>query len=341
MEARPLRHAYFNPPALAGRDRAGVGRAPLRLISIHPPLRGGTLSARVEKPVEIFQSTRPCGAGLPLRQQPWGILRFQSTRPLRGGTCGVRGAGWLPGHFNPPAPCGAGPRTTAYQITQIYFNPPAPCGAGPERWPWCRRCRDFNPPAPCGAGPSRPLCSHPASQFQSTRPLRGGTAHCACQRFAVTDFNPPALDMGAAGRSNFNPPAPCGAGQFFWGLLGTALQFQSTRPVLLSMTHATFQSTRPLRGGTSTSVYLAYKAEFQSTRPLRGGTARDFVLMQTDAFQSTRPLRGGTAGATHGAAAARFQSTRPLRGGTRSAKDWRDYTRFQSTRPLRGGTSSN
>ena len=81
-----MRHAYFNPPALAGRDRAGVGRAPLRLISIHPPLRGGTLSARVEKPVEIFQSTRPCGAGLPLRQQPWGILRFQSTRPLRGGT---------------------------------------------------------------------------------------------------------------------------------------------------------------------------------------------------------------------------------------------------------------
>ena len=226
MEARPLRHAYFNPPALAGRDRAGVGRAPLRLISIHPPLRGGTLSARVEKPVEIFQSTRPCGAGLPLRQQPWGILRFQSTRPLRGGTCGVRGAGWLPGHFNPPAPC--------------------------------------------GAGPSRPLCSHPASQFQSTRPLRGGTAHCACQRFAVTDFNPPALDMGAAGRSNFNPPAPCGAGQFFWGLLGTALQFQSTRPVLLSMTHATFQSTRPLRGGTAHLPHVSLGNQISIHPPLAG-----------------------------------------------------------------------
>ena len=250
-----MRHAYFNPPALAGRDRAGVGRAPLRLISIHPPLRGGTLSARVEKPVEIFQSTRPCGAGLPLRQQPWGILRFQSTRPLRGGTCGVRGAGWLPGHFNPPAPCGAGPRTTAYQITQIYFNPPAPCGAGPERWPWCRRCRDFNPPAPCGPGPSRPLCSHPASQFQSTRPLRGGTAHCACQRFAVTDFNPPALDMGAAGRSNFNPPAPCGAGQLI---------------SLMSLWAIKFQSTRPLRAGTRRRIHVALLQHISIHPPLAG-----------------------------------------------------------------------
>ncbi len=271
VRANVLRQPFQSTRPLRGGTAEGSN-------ALHPagfqstrPLRGGTACKTMCAAAKsYFNPPAPCGAGLPLRQQPWGILRFQSTRPLRGGTCGVRGAGWLPGHFNPPAPCGAGPRTTAYQITQIYFNPPAPCGAGPERWPWCRRCRDFNPPAPCGAGPSRPLCSHPASQFQSTRPLRGGTAHCACQRFAVTDFNPPALDMGAAGRSNFNPPAPCGAGQFFWGLLGTALQFQSTRPVLLSMTHATFQSTRPLRGGTAHLPHVSLGNQISIHPPLAG-----------------------------------------------------------------------
>ena len=56
---------------------------------------------------------------------------------------------------------------------------------------------NFNPPAPCGAG--RPFFDDCDvwDEFQSARPVRGGTT--------IT---------GSIGvnRRNFNPPAPCGAG---------------------------------------------------------------------------------------------------------------------------------
>ncbi len=37
-----------------------------------------------------------------------------------------------------------------------------------------------------------------------------------------------------------------------------------------------FQSTRPVRGATVTTVFRARVAEFQSTRPVRGATPMDF-----------------------------------------------------------------
>ena len=101
--------------------------------------------------------------------------------------------------------------------------------------------------------------------------------------------------------SDFNPPAPCGAGP------------GRSRPVLAP---STFQSTRPLRGGTTPPTLLADTSQFQSTRPLRGGTNMDVVQQNKKTFQSTRPLRGGTAGAEIVAPSSTFQSTRPLRGGT-------------------------
>ena len=57
-----------------------------------------------------------------------------------------------------------------------HFNPPAPCGAGPVS-SGCRRWSDdFNPPAPCGAGLGCFGKLPVFSIFQSTRPVRGGTA---------------------------------------------------------------------------------------------------------------------------------------------------------------------
>ena len=79
-------------------------------------------------------------------------------------------------------------------------------------------------------------------RFQSTRPLRGGTA---INNSGLTDE-----------------------------------QFQSTRPLRggtyrISAFHVIqeFQSTRPLRGGTAFKNRDYAEAIFQSTRPLRGGTA--------------------------------------------------------------------
>ena len=74
-------------PPLAGRDRAGVGRAPLRLISIHPPLAGrDDYVAYAGQGVYLFQSTRPLRGGTRKRGKKGGKKGFQSTRPLRGGT---------------------------------------------------------------------------------------------------------------------------------------------------------------------------------------------------------------------------------------------------------------
>ena len=78
--------------------------------------------------------------------------------------------------FNPLAPCGAGPPTRCSGTTPRDFNPPAPCGAGRRYTAPCCRRSHFNPPAPCGAGPVEGQLGYEYSKFQSTRPLRGGTA---------------------------------------------------------------------------------------------------------------------------------------------------------------------
>ena len=102
------------------------------------------------------------------------------------------------------------------------------------------------------------------SPFQSTRPLRGGTALCRGKIAAV--------------------------------------KFQSTRPLRggtetfdLTAKDDVFQSTRPLRGGTPLRQQPWGILRFQSTRPLRGGTSASMVSLTQSGFQSTRPLRGGTA----------------------------------------------
>ena len=100
---------------------------------------------------------------------------------------------------------------------------------------------------------------------------------------------------------HFNPPAPCGAGPC--GYISVAVD-------------DSFQSTRPLRGGTRRAG-CSHRAEpFQSNRPLRGGTFADFTMESPNRFQSTRPLRGGTKSLEKLFTDSLFQSTRPLRGGT-------------------------
>ena len=57
----------------------------------------------------------------------------------------------------------------------------------------------------------------------------------------------------------------------------------------------TFQSTRPVRGGTSPKSGVQISNPFQSTRPVRGGTISSASHLAVPPFQSTRPVRGGTA----------------------------------------------
>ena len=149
-----------------------------------------------------------------------GLIAFQSTRPVRGGTKR---------------------RRKHWRRCNISIHPPrAGRDPGQVRAPGCRF--DFNPPAPCGAGPCWDSAMSASRAFQSTRPVRGGTAWDGARLSEkVISIHPPRAgrDAGiggfmaeglgisihppragrdvyvcrsAGGRKDFNPPAPCGAG---------------------------------------------------------------------------------------------------------------------------------
>ena len=196
------------------------------------------------------------------------------------------------------------------------------------------------------------------SIFQSTRPVRGGTAyHPGCAP-SFPYFNPPA--PCGAGRlaafyqyqkfENFNPPAPCGAGLSIYGYVLRRLYFNPPAPCGAGL--------QPL------PIYFAYLRI--SIHPPRAGRDVSPIIkpLSVNRFQSTRPVRGGTRGNIPHPCALRFQSTRPVRGGTfpcrflsrcliisihppRAGRDveaslfGHKFFVFQSTRPVRGGTKPN
>ena len=125
----------------------------------------------------------------------------------------------------------------------------------------------------------------------------------------------------------------------------------------------TFQSTRPMRGATSTSKVNGYDYVVSIHAPHAGrdrrlhratdGTllvsihaphaGRDVAnetLARQNAFQSTRPMRGATKKHYLSMLSRLFQSTRPMRGATHTGKMVYKVNRFQSTRPMRGATKN-
>ena len=164
-------------PPRAGRDYAGTADCHVIGISIHPPRAGRDPNRCIKWQTRChFNPPAPCGAGLHCDSHngqashnfnppaPCGAGRlcwlksiskssFQSTRPVRGGTWGM----YCPS-----------PRSR-------YFNPPAPCGAGLQAIADLRIVINFNPPAPCGAGQDYADTTGYRAEFQSTRPVRGGT----------------------------------------------------------------------------------------------------------------------------------------------------------------------
>ena len=190
-------------------------------------------------------------------------------------------------HFNPPAPCGAGLHTIRYTYRGDHFNPPAPCGAGRDRASPEGRQTDFNPPAPCGAGPPLlpllpqlfPISIHPPLAGRDSAviiwrslscisihpPLAGRDCNPLPRMVSFPHFNPPA-PCGAGPLTmarrfpprHFNPPAPCGAGLNLKGLRYFLVNFNPPAPCGAGRSFGgrkprprIFQSTRPLRGGTT------------------------------------------------------------------------------------------
>ena len=149
------------------------------------------------------------------------------------------------------------------------------------------------------------------------------------------------------GLRNFNPRAPCGARPEQKSYIRALKEFQSTRPVrgatstviipphpLTISIHAPRAGRDPLHTVPESAIII-----FQSTRPVRGATSRRRVRIANITFQSTRPVRGATFAGCVASALSEFQSTRPVRGATAGKRRFPDLEIFQSTRPVRGAVS--
>ena len=176
MLAWVAKYSNFNPPAPCGAGRPLLFLSLLRLIiSIHPPLAGRDHDSQYRRRVQGI-SIHPPLAGRDLDVVVSALLRAISIHPPLAG----RDLPYTP----PPTPYPisihpplAGRDRCCPSCFQKsgHFNPPAPCGAGLSSKTACGARTNFNPPAPCGAGRHHSVPSKCIASFQSTRPLRGGT----------------------------------------------------------------------------------------------------------------------------------------------------------------------
>ena len=125
-------------------------------------------------------------------------------------------------------------------------------------------------------------------RFQSTRPLRGATRIAEYIYFASCYFN---------------PRAPCGA-RLLW------------RWPLVCVCRISIHA--PLAGRDCTFAQIVrIRDKFQSTRPLRGATSSRWPDWPAGCISIHAPLAGrDDAILRHDLLVSRFQSTRPLRGAT-------------------------
>ena len=125
---------HFNPRAPCGARR-----------------RRGVRSARFAR---NFNPRAPCGARPQRTARAVSTAQFQSTRPLRGATQTVRGAGqWNAISIHAPL-AGRDRAEKSAARGNRDFNPRAPCGARLRPMPIpSAAMTNFNPRAPCGARP--------------------------------------------------------------------------------------------------------------------------------------------------------------------------------------------
>ena len=189
-------------------------------ISIHPPHAGRD---RCNFPAHLrnryFNPPSPCGEGQHGSNPKSSARAFQSTLPMRGGTCPTYQYYQNKQISIHPPHAGRDRRPDAGGGAAEHFNPPSPCGEGPCPIPIRWILLDFNPPSPCGEGPARATACRVDTRFQSTLPMRGGTLIASSVR----------------NKDLFQSTLPMRGGtcSFLWYIFD---------PI--------FQSTLPMRGGT-------------------------------------------------------------------------------------------
>src|SRR5699024_2847372 len=142
------------------------------------PCGVGPLATKTVWDYVDFNPPTPCGVGPLTVEQAREWAEFQSTHPVWGGTetgannrvcarisihpprvgwdCRSRRRASSAWHFNPPTPCGVGPRPNEAMTPFVIFQSTHPVWGGTDgQCPRYWHRSHFNPPTPCGVGRSR------------------------------------------------------------------------------------------------------------------------------------------------------------------------------------------
>ncbi len=147
---------------------------------------------------------------------------------------------------------------------------------------------NFNPPTPCGVGLRKEFVSCSSFPFQSTHPMRGGTASPTAPTEDERHFNPPTpCGVGPVSPPkgteipDFNPPTPCGVGLKSVYFPSRVNYFNPPTPcgvglaiIGLEFLIVSFQSTHPMRGGT---VNMYKMARYDWTQVTKETTIAAFI----------------------------------------------------------------
>ena len=284
----------FNPRAPCGaRPKGNSIRKTQTIFQSTRPLRGATVILYLSANSDLnFNPRAPCGARH--RSPLWlgNSMPFQSTRPLRGATIirWRRGDKVMISIHAPLA--GRDPDWQQRQLRQDYFNPRAPCGARRFKASYAEISDAFQSTRPLRGATGVFVLSISGVGISIHAPLAGRDSPGAGCTKPTSDFNPRApcgarhlqtagvpinvaisIHAPLAGRDamlnpilhsilHFNPRAPCGA-RLLWVFIhaGRAsisihapLAGRDTRALLVYSMTGEFQSTRPLRGATSSLI---------------------------------------------------------------------------------------
>ena len=167
-------------------------------ISIHAPHTGRDWRSSGDRLMTKISIHAPhTGRDVAVQESRYGVLLFQSTRPIRGATWGMVCRSGMVSYFNPRAPYGARLVYMRRELSSRLFQSTRPIrGATPDvAVDGIGAVISIHAPH-TGRDDLDELIRQLSRIFQSTRPIRGATARLPCS---------------ACSASNFNPRAPYGA----------------------------------------------------------------------------------------------------------------------------------
>ena len=244
--AKTAHRAGFNPRARTGRDSPLPLHRSLSGVSIHAPARGATKDDGDERGAAKFQSMRPHGARLGIKERNLTPAQFQSTRPhgaRRRAPVGI--ASGL--QFQSTRPHGARHPLMSRMHKPDPFQSTRPHGARPHACDHSREHRHVSIHAPARGATRGDNLDHKRPQVSIHAPARGATS----------------LSSALAALKSFQSTRPHGARRD--NQAGTTVDelFQSTRP------HGARRGPTPLhRFAGAVSIHApARGATFATTTP--------------------------------------------------------------------------